>query len=100
MAKKSMIERESKRAALVAKYATRRQALKAAIQKTKSFDERLVLQHQLQDLPVNSVPCRLHNRCTITGRPKGYYRDFGLSRHELRAMAHGCLLPGVTKASW
>lgn len=100
MAKKSMIERESKRAALVVKYASQRQSLKTAMQQTKSVDDRLVFQHKLQELPVNSSSCRLHNRCVVTGRPKGYYRDFGLSRHELRSMAHQCLLPGVTKASW
>lgn len=95
-----MIERERKRAALVAKYANRRQELKLAITKTDSFEKQMLFQRELQRLPLNSAPCRLHNRCAVTGRPKGYYRDFGLSRHELRSMAHRCLLPGVTKASW
>jgi small subunit ribosomal protein S14 len=100
VAKKSMIERERKRAALVAKYTSRRQELKLGMKKTNSFEKKMSLQRELQALPLNSAPCRLHNRCVITGRPKGYYRDFGLSRHELRSMAHRCLLPGVTKASW
>ena len=55
---------------------------------------------ELQKLPRNSSPTRLHNRCQQTGRPHAYYRDFGLSRHNLREMAHKGLLPGVTKASW
>jgi small subunit ribosomal protein S14 len=100
MAKKSMIERERKRFALYAKYSRSREAIKAAIKANTSFEDQLTLQKALQALPLNSAPCRLHNRCLITGRPKGYYRDFGLSRHELRSMAHRCLLPGVTKASW
>nr|UXD06471.1 ribosomal protein S14 [Eutreptiella sp. CCMP1594] len=57
-------------------------------------------QRMLQKLPKNSSRSRLHNRCIVTGRPKGYYRFFGLSRHVLREMAHEGLLPGVTKSSW
>jgi small subunit ribosomal protein S14 len=100
MAKKSMIERENKRAQLVAKYGPRRAAIKLAIKQAELVEDKMSLQSELQALPLNSSPCRLHNRCAITGRPKGYYRDFGLSRHELRSMAHRCLLPGVTKSSW
>ena len=65
-----------------------------------SLKEKYEFQRKLQALPRNSSPVRLHNRCLITGRPKGYYRDFGLSRHVLREMAHEGLLPGVRKASW
>jgi small subunit ribosomal protein S14 len=100
MAKKSMIERELKRQRLVMKYATKRAELKQQIKDATSLREKLTLHRQLQQLPKNSSAVRLHNRCTITGRPKGYYRDFGLSRHVLREMAHDGLLPGVMKSSW
>nr|ABX82638.1 ribosomal protein S14 [Trebouxia aggregata] len=100
MAKKSMIEREKKRQRLVIKYAKKRENLKQEIKKTSFLEEKLDIHRKLQCLPRNSAPVRLHNRCLITGRPKGYYRDFGLSRHLLREMAHDCLLPGVTKSSW
>jgi len=100
MAKKSMIERELKRQRLVMKYATKRETLKKQIKEATSLREKLALHRKLQQLPKNSSPVRLHNRCTITGRPKGYFRDFGLSRHVLREMAHEGLLPGVMKSSW
>nr|AYQ95239.1 ribosomal protein S14 [Trochiscia hystrix] len=100
MAKKSMIERELKRQKLVMKYSKKRQDLKKLIKKTFSLKEKLALHRKLQQLPRSSSRCRLHNRCTITGRPKGYYRDFCLSRHVLREMAHEGLLPGVKKSSW
>ena len=100
MAKKSMIEREKKRQRLVIKYAKKRDNLKEEIKNTTFLEEKLNLHRKLQRFPRNSAPVRLHNRCLITGRPKGYYRDFGLSRHLLREMAHLCLLPGVTKSSW
>lgn len=100
MAKKSMIERERKRQLLVNKYAPKREQLKLSIQQASSLEEKLALHRQLQKLPRNSAPVRLHNRCTVTGRPRGYFRDFGLSRHVLREYALQGLLPGVTKASW
>ena len=100
MAKKSMIEREKKRQRLVIKYAKKREYLKQEIKNASFLEEKLNIHRKLQRLPRNSAPVRLHNRCLITGRPKGYYRDFGLSRHLLREMAHLCLLPGVTKSSW
>nr|ABU88342.1 ribosomal protein S14 [Chlamydomonas moewusii] len=101
MAKKSMIQRELKRQKLVMKYAVKREALKKQInEETTSLKKRLVLHRKLQELPRNSSSVRLHNRCLVTGRPKGFYRDFGLSRHVLREMAHQGLLPGVQKASW
>ncbi len=95
-----MIQRELKRQRLVMKYAKKREMLKQQIKEASSLKEKLNLNRKLQQLPLNSSPVRLHNRCMITGRPKGYYRDFGLSRHVLREMAHQGLLPGVRKSSW
>ncbi|MDA9316572.1 30S ribosomal protein S14 [Polaribacter sp.] len=89
MAKESMKARERKRAATVAKYAEKRKALKAA----GDFEG-------LQKLPKNASPVRMHNRCKLTGRPKGYMRQFGLSRVTFREMANQGLIPGVRKASW
>ncbi len=89
MAKESMKAREVKRAKLVAKYAAKRAELKAAGDWVG-----------LQQLPPNSNPIRLHNRCKLTGRPKGYMRTFGLSRINFREMASKGLIPGVKKASW
>lgn len=100
MAKKSMIARERKRQALVHKYAQKRLQLKQALKVETNPDERAKLVTKLQELPRDSAAVRLHNRCSITGRPKGFFRAFGLSRHVLREMAHEGLLPGVTKASW
>lgn len=100
MAKKSMIQRELKRQRLVMKYAEKRADLKKQIKEAQFLKEKLSLHRKLQQLPKDSSPVRLHNRCLITGRPKGYFRDFGLSRHVLREMAHEGLLPGVTKSSW
>ena len=89
MAKESMKARERKRAKIVAKYAEKRKALKEA----GDYDA-------LQKLPKNASPVRLHNRCKLTGRPKGYMRQFGLSRVTFREMANQGLIPGVKKASW
>lgn len=100
MAKKSMIQREIKRELLVKKYAKKRLYIKQEIKKTSNFSEQLKLQERLQKLPRNSSQCRHRNRCWLTGRSRGFYRDFGLSRHVLREMAHDCLLPGVRKSSW
>ncbi|MCS6812717.1 MAG: 30S ribosomal protein S14 [Cyanobacteria bacterium] len=100
MAKKGMIEREKRRERLVAKYAEKRQALKEQFNKATSQQEKLDLHRQLQQLPRNSARVRLRNRCWVTGRPRGYYRDFGLSRHVIREMAHQGLLPGIVKSSW
>jgi small subunit ribosomal protein S14 len=100
MAKKSMIQRELKRQRLVMHYAKKRSELKEEIKKASSLKEKLTLHRKLQQLPRNSSPVRLHNRCMVTGRPKGFYRDFGLSRHVLREMALEGFLPGVKKASW
>lgn len=100
MAKKSMIQREFKRQRLVMKYATKRAILKRLMKESTILKEKLALHRKIQQLPKNSSFVRLHNRCMITGRPKGFYRDFGLSRHVLREMAHQGLLPGVRKSSW
>ena len=89
MAKKSVIAREVKRAKMVAKYAEKRKALKDA----GDYDA-------LDKLPKNASPVRLHNRCKLTGRPRGYMRQFGLSRVMFRQMANQGLIPGVKKASW
>lgn len=89
MAKESMKAREVKRAKLVAKYAEKRARLKEEGDYVG-----------LQKLPRNASPVRMHNRCKITGRPKGYMRQFGLSRIQFREMASAGLIPGVKKASW
>lgn len=95
-----MIEREKKRQKLVAKYAQKREELLEQFSNATSQQEKLEIHRQIQQLPRNSAPVRLHNRCWMTGRPRGYYRDFGLSRHVFREMAHQGLLPGVVKSSW
>ncbi len=89
MAKESMKARERKREALVAKYAAKRAALKSA-------GDYLAL----QKIPKNASPVRLHNRCKLTGRPRGYMRQFGISRVTFRDMALNGLIPGVKKSSW
>nr|YP_010488517.1 ribosomal protein S14 [Japanobotrychium lanuginosum]UAT96944.1 ribosomal protein S14 [Japanobotrychium lanuginosum] len=100
MAKKSIIERERKRQKLVWKYHSIRQSLKENMDKASSPDEKWKINEKLQSLPRDSAPTRLHRRCLLTGRPRSNCRDFGLSRHVLREMAHTCLSPGVTKSSW
>ena len=101
MAKKSMIMRERKRAKLVARYANKRAALKATIRNINSSDEeRAVAQAKLNALPRDSSPTRQRNRCSITGRPHGVYRKFGLGRNKLREAAMNGEIPGLTKASW
>ncbi|HEY9609599.1 30S ribosomal protein S14 [Allocoleopsis sp.] len=100
MAKKSMIEREKKRQKLIDKYADKREELKEQFENAATQREKLEAHRKLQQLPRNSAPNRLRNRCWVTGRPRGYYRDFGLSRHVLREWAHKGLLPGVVKSSW
>ena len=100
MAKKSMVERERKRRRLVIKYSQKRNTLLQQMKKSSRLETRIELHRKIQKLPRNSSPTRLHNRCLLTGRPKGYFRDFGLSRHMLREMAHQCVLPGITKSSW
>jgi small subunit ribosomal protein S14 len=100
MAKKSMVERDKKREQLIDKYAEKRAELKEQFRKATTQQEKMEIHRQIQQLPRNSAPTRLRNRCWLTGRPRGYYRDFGLCRNALRDMAHRGLLPGVVKSSW
>jgi small subunit ribosomal protein S14 len=100
MAKKSMLERELKRKRLVSKYSKRRQQILNELKGTSSLEGIFVLNEKLQKLPRNSSASRIRNRCWKTGRPRGYFRYFGLCRNVVREFAHDCLLPGVTKASW
>lgn len=100
MAKKSMIQRELKREKLNHKYQKKRIETKSSIKSVESFEESIKLQKDLQKLPRNSLGCRSRNRCWMTGRSRGFYRDFGLSRHVFREMSHECLLPGIRKSSW
>ena len=95
MAKISMVAREVKRQALVNKYAAKRAELKKA---ANAGDYEAA--QALQALPKNASPVRLHNRCKVTGRPKGYMRQFGISRINFREMAVNGLIPGVKKSSW
>jgi small subunit ribosomal protein S14 len=101
MAKTSMMIREQKRARLVEKYAARRAELKAKLL-DESFpgEERMAAMQALQKLPRDSSPVRKRNRCGVTGRPKGYYRRFGLGRNKLREYAMRGEIPGLRKASW
>ncbi len=89
MSRKSLVAREVKRAKLVEKYAE----LRARLRAEGNWEA-------LQKLPRNSSPVRLHNRCSITGRPRGYYRKFGLCRNQFRLMALEGKIPGIRKASW
>ena len=101
MAKKSMIMRERKRAATVRRYAAKRAEYKRVIRDPHSTDdERELAQLRLQALPRNASPVRLRNRCAVSGRPKGYYRKFGLGRNMLREAAMRGEIPGLSKASW
>lgn len=100
MAKKSMIEREKKRIKLTKKYALKRASLLKKYQNEENFNLKLELHSKIQKLPRNSAKTRIQNRCWKTGRPHGVFRDFGLSRHVFREMAHQGLLPGVRKSSW
>lgn len=101
MAKTSMIEREKKRARTVQKFAAKRAELKAIVNsKTASDEERWAAQQALQALPRDASPVRQRNRCSITGRPRGVYRKFGLGRNKLREAAMRGEIPGLVKSSW
>ena len=101
MAKTSLINREEKRAKMVAKFAAKRAELIAQINNTKlSDEERMAARIKLQQLPRNASPVRQRNRCTLTGRPRGVFRKFGLARNKLREVAMRGEVPGMTKASW
>jgi small subunit ribosomal protein S14 len=101
MAKESMIQRQKKRERLVKKYAAKRAELKAiATDQAKPMEERFKARLKLAELPRNSSPTRLNNRCQLTGRPRAYYRKLGLSRIMLRDLASQGKIPGMVKSSW
>ncbi|MBP2474918.1 small subunit ribosomal protein S14 [Crossiella equi] len=101
MAKKSKIARDAQRRAVVDRYAQRRAELKEAVRSPRSTPEQQAAAvAALQKLPRDASPTRLRNRCAADGRPRGYFRAFGLSRLRLREMAHRGELPGVRKSSW
>jgi small subunit ribosomal protein S14 len=101
MAKISMIERERKRERIVIRYAAKRAEIKARIDDIElSIEDRWRAQAQLQKLPRNASPVRQRNRCHLTGRPRGYYRKFGLARNKLREAAMRGDVPGLVKSSW
>jgi len=100
MSKKSLIERERKRINLFSKYSLLHDDLRKKFKNTNDTSEKLEIYMNLQKLPRNSFKTRICNRCWKTGRSRGVIRDFGLSRHVFREMAHQCLLPGITKSSW
>jgi small subunit ribosomal protein S14 len=101
MAKTSMVEREKRRAGTVKKYAAKRAQLKELIRSPRSSPEaRATAQAKLQAMPRDASPSRQRNRCAITGRSRGVYRKFGLSRVKIREVAFRGEIPGLTKASW
>ena len=101
MAKTSSIEKNKRRRKLVAQCADKRKRLKAiADDLSKPTEERFAARLKLAEMPRNSSKTRIRNRCEITGRPRGYYRKFGLCRVELRDLANKGMIPGVTKSSW
>ena len=101
MAKVSMVNREKRRTKLVAKYSSKRADLKAIITNPDvSFEDQQDAMFRLQKLPRDSSPVRQRNRCAISGRPRGFYRKFGLGRNKLREAAMRGDIPGLRKASW
>ena len=101
MSKQSVIKRNEKRENLVKKYQEKRQALKAKLKDSNlSFDEKLELHYKLQLLPRDSSQTRVRNRCNLTGRPRGVYKKFGISRIKLRELAMSGSIPGIVKSSW
>lgn len=101
MAKTSMINREVKRQKIVKKYAAKRAELKEKLQDPNlNSEDRDTARRAFQALPRDASPCRLRNRCRLTGRPRGYYRKFGLARNKLREAAMRGDIPGLVKGSW
>ena len=101
MAKQSMVQRDLKRKRIVAKYATKRAALKKIIADLNtSFEDMMAAQEELQKMPRNASPVRMRKRCQISGRPRGYYNKFGLSKTQFREAAMRGDIPGLKKASW
>jgi len=101
MARQSLVNREIRRQRAVDKYAAKRKALKEKLRDPNiTMEERDAARHQFQSLPRDASPCRGRNRCRITGRPRGYYRKFGLARNKLREAAMRGDIPGLVKSSW
>ena len=101
MAKLSSVNKNERRKKLVKKYAGKSERLTAvAADESLAETERLIARLQLAEIPRNGNPTRVRNRCATTGRPRGYYRKFGLCRVELRDLANKGMIPGVTKSSW
>jgi small subunit ribosomal protein S14 len=101
MAKTSMIERNKKRQSLAKRYASRRATLKArAGDESLPMEERFQARLKLAELPRNSAPNRVRNRCEVSGRPRGYYRKLRMSRIALRELSSNGLVPGMVKSSW
>ncbi|MBQ3784868.1 MAG: 30S ribosomal protein S14 [Alphaproteobacteria bacterium] len=100
MAKLALINKQKKREKLVAQYAKKRETIKAKMSVNATPEERMDAMKKLAKLPRNANPTRLHNRCSVTGRARGYSRLFGLCRQQVRTMASEGKLPGVRKSSW
>jgi len=100
MAKLALINKQKKREKLVAQYAKKRETIKAKMSINATPEERMDAMKKLAKLPRNANPTRLHNRCSVTGRARGYSRLFGLCRQQVRTMASEGKLPGVRKSSW
>ena len=100
MAKKALINKQARREKLVAKYAKKHDALQAQMSVNSSPDERMDAMKKLAKMPRNANPTRLRNRCSVTGRARGYSRVFGLCRQQVRTLASDGKLPGVRKSSW
>ncbi|MDL2295951.1 30S ribosomal protein S14 [Lachnospiraceae bacterium OttesenSCG-928-E19] len=100
MAKKALINKQARREQMVAKYAKKHDALKAQMSVNSSPDERMDAMKKLAKMPRNANPTRLRNRCSVTGRSRGYSRVFGLCRQQVRTLASDGKLPGVRKSSW
>jgi len=100
MAKQSMIQREVKREQLIFKYAKKRETITLALRNSLSYQDKLLNFKKMEAIPRNSAPSRHRNRCWVTGRSRAFYKDFGLSRHVLREMAHEGSIPGLRKSSW
>ncbi len=100
MAKLALINKQKKREKMVAQYAKKREAIKAKMSVNATPEERMDAMKKLAKLPRNANPTRLHNRCSVTGRARGYFRLFGLCRQQVRTMASEGKLPGVRKSSW
>ena len=100
MAKKALIEKQARREKQVAKYAKKHDAIKAKMSVNATHDERLDAMKKMAKLPRNANKTRLHNRCAVTGRSRGFFRIFGLCRQQVRTLASEGKLPGVRKSSW